>query len=168
MNSQPTSFEGLCEEFGPPRGELVRFFIRRNVKADRACDLTQDALIRLGRRLEDTGKPLRNPKAWLMTTASNILRDSARHIKVVGTKNELMGASEMNETMDHADAVAGRVDLASAMERLKPHNRLLLCLRYEKHLTYSLIGQELGISEQLAGKVCRNADAELQRRMGDR
>ena len=56
---------------------VFRFLLRKTRNPGRAEDLTQETFLRLCRHLCD-GRPLDNPKAWLLTVANNLAIDESR------------------------------------------------------------------------------------------
>ena len=56
---------------------VFRYLLRKTRNPGRAEDLTQETFLRLCRHLRD-GRPLDNPKAWLLTVANNLVIDEIR------------------------------------------------------------------------------------------
>lgn len=56
---------------------VFRFLLRKTRNPGGAEDLTQETFLRLCRHLRD-GRPLDNPKAWLLTVANNLAIDESR------------------------------------------------------------------------------------------
>jgi RNA polymerase sigma-70 factor, ECF subfamily len=79
---------------------------------------------------------------YLFRIATNLVRDHRRRSPLlVATSNE----AHSDPSGDHGDRVAKRIDLARAMERLKPRERSLLWLAYAQGCSHEEIAQTLGI-----------------------
>jgi RNA polymerase sigma-70 factor (ECF subfamily) len=73
-----TLSERVLGHFEQLRAPVFRYLLRKTQNAARAEDLTQEAFLRLCRHLQD-GRPLDNPKSWLLTVANNLAIDTNRH-----------------------------------------------------------------------------------------
>jgi hypothetical protein len=83
-------YRELYLRFAPPSGRLVRILMRMGCEREEACDLAQEALVRLSRQFEQ----LPNPEAWVTLTATNLFRDRFRHLEVAEARHQMIAASQ--------------------------------------------------------------------------
>lgn len=129
--------------------ELQRYLTRRLNCAQTAADLTQEVFLRL-MRSESAGS-VNNPRAYLYRIASNLLAD---HFRGVTQQPRLVGPSlwEMvpDETPSPERTLLSRDEvrrLERAIDRLPPRQREILLLHKFEGLSYRVIAERLGISE---------------------
>jgi RNA polymerase sigma-70 factor, ECF subfamily len=79
---------------------------------------------------------------YLFRIATNLVRDHRRRPPLpVAASDE----ARSDPSGDHGDRVARRIDLARAMERLKPRERSLLWLAYAQGCSHEEIADTLGV-----------------------
>jgi len=132
---------------------LVRFLYRRLGDRDQAEDLAQEAFIRLLER-----QP-RNPRAYLFTTALNLVRDAmrgetrrTRHLQVLAAEDHEVEPSPENELLRSETAAGVRAALAQLSER--DHTLLLL---WEEGFPYKEIADLIGVSPTSVGPLLARA-----------
>ena len=143
---------------------LVRFLYRRLGDRDQAEDLAQEAFIRL---LEH--QP-RNPRAYLFTTALNLVRDAmrgearrSRHLQVLaGEGLDAVEPSPEHEVLRGETAAGVRAALARLSER--DHTLLLL---WEEGFAYKEIAELIGVSPTSIGPLLARAQKRFLKHYDD-
>ncbi len=141
--------------------KLTRMVRGKGVHTDDASDIVQDAYLRLTAALDRTD--VRDPGAFLRTTAINLIRDRSRasairrHIVIRDgdTYEHVACPSPSTE-----QAAIGRQQLAileAALAELHPKRRAALVLYRFDNLTHAEIAQQLGISISMVEKHVRLA-----------
>jgi putative glutamine amidotransferase len=136
------------------RPALERRLRRMTGDREQAADLTQETLERAWRAAPREAAPERQ-RAWLHRTAANLAIDALRRRGRTPTV-PLDGA--LGLSAPHADA-AEAAGAREALDRLTPHERLVLLLRFEGGLSHREIGALLDLSEEAARKRVRRARA---------
>ena len=111
---------------------------------DLALDAVQAAWLIAWRKLRTVREPDRL-RSWLVAVAANEARHLVSRRRRAGTVVEISLAVRDAGAPDPSDEIR-RVDLGSALRRLKPDERSLIALRYGAELDSSEIGPLLGIS----------------------
>ena len=129
-----------------------------------AEDLTQEAFGRLyDRFLAQDPEPLRNPRAWLLTVASNL---AYNHFRAQSRRTARETAAATSATIPAAaDSNAGVddiVDVRQALAQLEPRDRIILMLRHSG-FSYAEIAQAVGVAPTSIGTTL----ARAQRRFKD-
>lgn len=133
---------------------LVRFLYRRLGDIDQAEDLAQEAFIRLLER-----EPA-NPRAYLFTTALNLVRDQmrgegrrTRHLQVLAAeRSESSEPSPEHEVLRSETAAEVRATLSALSER----DQTLLLL-WEEGMPYKEIAAVLGVNPTSIGPLLTRA-----------
>lgn len=148
---------------------LLKFVYSRVPCRDDAQDIVQDAFARflVARRREE----IRNPAAYLKTSALNALRDRARAAAVRRTVHQESGWDRVQCDAPSAERVVeGREELAvlsAAMAELAPKRRAALILhRLEGHSQRN-VAAELGLSLSMVEKHIRHGLEHCRRRVGE-
>lgn len=139
--------------------DVLRYCRRHTSNAEDAQDAAQETFLRFVRSAptyRDRGKPL----AYLLTIARNVCVDLAR--------GHARDPEELPEGLPSPSSADGRdLDLARALERLRPEEREVLELRFDQGLRVGEVGQVLGVSRFAATRRIRGAldalRAELER-----
>ncbi|BAV64087.1 RNA polymerase sigma factor [Sphingobium cloacae] len=131
------------------RDELERFLTRRLSSPDLAAELTQEAFIRLMR--VDPPSLVRDPRAWLFRTASNLVVDHHRTTRRApfDAIEDAVRENIADPTPTQEMAALSREELAvvhKAIEDLPPRGREVFKLSRFEGLGYSEIAERLGIS----------------------
>ena len=80
---------------------------------------------------------------YLFRIATNLVHDHRRRPQLRATASDM--AQEEQRTSDHGTRVVEQIDLARAMERLRPRDRTLLWLAYAQGFSHEEIAQTLGV-----------------------
>jgi putative glutamine amidotransferase len=138
-----TTIEAIFHE---QRRPLLRRLHRMVGDHETAADLCQETFVRAWRRgPRDAGAD--QQRRWLHRTASNLAIDELRRRRLrdhAPLDDERWGRSD--------DSVADRLHAREALDRLTPHERLVLLLRFEGGLSHREIGALLDVSEEAARK----------------
>jgi RNA polymerase sigma-70 factor (ECF subfamily) len=121
-------------------------FVERRTHLAAADDVVAEAFLIAWRRLDDVPDTLDEARAWLFTVAHNLLRNRRRSDQ----RQQSLALRILREPDDtggaEADAVATRVDLARAWQRLTPADQEVLTLTAIEDLTGPQAAHVLGIS----------------------
>ena len=105
-----------------------------------AEDAIQEACLKAWRHLPNLHELEGPPRAWFLTIVANQCRDARR----ARWRRVLRFATPPDSIhADHAERVAGDVDLSRSIARLSPEARALLYLRYAQDMTSSEIARVL-------------------------
>jgi RNA polymerase sigma-70 factor (ECF subfamily) len=129
-----------------------------------AQDAVQAAWLIAWRKLKTVREPDRL-RSWLVAVAANearhvVRRRGRRHVV------ELAAPAPDRGAPDPADEIR-RVDLANALQRLKPEERSLIALRYEADLDSTQIGPLLGLTASGVRARLARLMTRLRRELGD-
>jgi RNA polymerase sigma-70 factor (ECF subfamily) len=124
-----------------------------------AEDIAQEALLRAWRH-RGSQRGDERLGGWLATIVRN---EAARHH--ARTRPEPVAEGEARGGVEDERVLAAplRVDLASALSRLEPEERLLLRLRYVRDLTQAAIARGLDVPEGTVKVRLHRARAKLHR-----
>ncbi len=159
------------------RQVLFSFFFRRTRSASDAEDILQDVFLKLYLSLPrlHVEKPL---KAWLFRVAHNCCVDVGRRRRAVlfslsPSEKETDNVSEFALLLDPhplPEEVAEQHEVQSlvqdAMSMLPPTFRAIVQLRYARQLSFSEIGQVLGLPEGTAKTYMHRAKPLLRASLG--
>lgn len=145
-----TTIEAIFHEQRPA---LLRRLRRIVGDPETAADLCQETFVRAwSRGPREHGAD--QQRRWLHRTATNLAIDELRRRRLRDH------AALHEERWGREDAsVADRVHAREALERLTPHERLVLLLRFEAGLTHREVGALLDVSEDAARKRVERARA---------
>ena len=121
--------------------ELFGLARRLGLDADEAGDAVQDALLRAWLAL-DADEPIRQLDAWTFRTLYRLCMDQHRWRRRVRMLTDRLGGGPVSEP---APAVADRLALWAAVDRLPPRQRTIVYLRYRADLAFEEIGEILDI-----------------------
>jgi len=143
---QLPDFDTLYERH---RREVWALAYARWMNADTAMDITQEAFLRLWKKLEE-GEKILNARAWLLRVARNLAED---HAKSAFRRNGTCPPQLMNgvqardcsplERLENEETFACVRDL---LAELSVADRQILTLRYVAGSTTEQIAEELGIN----------------------
>ncbi|WIW90220.1 RNA polymerase sigma factor (plasmid) [Sphingobium sp. V4] len=143
------SFGALERDYRRWRIELERFLMHRGSSPDLAAEITQEAFTRLMQ--VDPPSLVREPRAWLFRTASNLVVD--HHRAVMRAPLDHIDESVRDNIADPApsqeSSALSREALAvvgQAIADLPPKGREVFILSRFEGLGYSEIAERLGIS----------------------
>ena len=160
--------ERLFAEHG---GVLQAFLFRRVRRPPDAADLAQEVYLRM-LRVPDI-EAIRNPQSYLLTVASNLVKEHARHgyeersaldVQDPQVEEQLAGLSSFagDLDIDHDHRVKR---LREVLDQLPPKCRAVVVLQYWHHQSYEEIAQQLGISTHMVKKYLSQALVHCRRRM---
>jgi RNA polymerase sigma-70 factor (ECF subfamily) len=142
---------------------LYRYLDRLAGDPSIAADAAQEAFIRLNAR----GEMPDDPGAWLVTVASNVLRDdrrrAGRHLRLLGTKPEgvAMSAAPLDPS-ESLESSERRAMVRAAMTRMNDRDRDALLLRHAGY-SYREIALALDLNETSVGTILLRATAAFRR-----
>jgi len=121
----------------------------RWMNADTAMDITQEAFMRLWKKLEE-GEEIVNPRAWLLRVARNLAEDYA---KSAFRRNGTSPPQTMNGVQSRESAPLERLEreetfaqLRDILEEMPPADREILTYRYALEYNTGEIADLLGIN----------------------
>ena len=159
-NAFEIEFTRLFDEQFP---RLFRYLDRLAGDPSIAADAAQEAFIRLFARHEMPD----DPAAWLVTVASNVLRDDrrrvGRHLRLLGTKPE--GVAMSTAPLDPAESLESterRAMVRTAMARIADRDRDALLLRHGGY-SYREIALALDLNPSSVGTILLRATAAFRR-----
>ena len=146
--------------------------ISRRVGAQRALaeDLTQETWLRALDAWRRNGVP-RDPAAWLLTVATNLLRNHFRRqplrtdVDLDARPDDRLEASGNETPADEADALRAAA-LQRGLSRIKPKQAALLAERHLDGRPLADLAQARGLSERAVEGRLRRARAALARHLG--
>jgi len=150
------------------REELHCYLVRQTRCPETASDILQDAFLRLIHA--DTKNDLKNPRAFLYKVVSNLaidyLRSSNRRLARHADESELIDQPDPTPPIEHQLYTQERiVHLRQAVSELPARCREVFIMHKFKHYPYSVIMNELGISESTVLKHIVKAMEHCRRRM---
>ncbi|MCZ6868362.1 MAG: RNA polymerase sigma factor [Gammaproteobacteria bacterium] len=154
--------------FAEHGGPLLHYLGRRTLSGDEAADIAQDAWLRMS-RLEHPER-LRNARAFLYQTASNLAVDRARRADVERRFTEAQKAADpaaghtpSPERTASADEDLDRV--RAAIDELPLKCRQAFIMHRGRDMTYPEIANELHVSTSMVEKHIIHALKHLRRRL---
>lgn len=149
-------------------GPLLHYLGRRTLSDDEAADIAQDAWLKMS-RLEHPER-LRNARAFLYQTASNLVIDRARHAAVERRFAEAQKAADpaaartpSPERTASADEDLDRV--RTAIDELPVRCRQAFIMHRGRDMSYPEIANELHVSTSMVEKYIIQALKHLRRRL---
>jgi RNA polymerase sigma-70 factor (ECF subfamily) len=119
------------------------------MNADTAMDITQEAFLRLWKKLEE-GEKILNVRAWLLRVARNLAED---HAKSAFRRNGTCPPQMMNGVQSRDSSPLERLEneetfacVRDLLEELSTADRQILTLRYSFEYTTEQIAEQLGIN----------------------
>jgi RNA polymerase sigma factor (sigma-70 family) len=147
------AFEGLVQRYHLPLFQFICHFLG---DYDWACDVLQQVFLQVYLSLP-TLQTSHSLKPWLFRVARNRCIDELRHrqaihfseLELVEKEDDLSSLGALSDTSPLPEEVAERHDLQQhvrqAISALPPRFRMVVVLRYWAQLSFSEIGQVLGI-----------------------
>ncbi len=150
------------------REELHGYLIRRTRCPEAAADILQDAFLRLIHA--DTQSAIKNPRAFLYKVVSNLaidhLRSNNRRFVRHADESELVDQADPMPSVEHQLYTQQQIaHLRLAVAELPPRCREVFIMHKFKHQPYSVIMNELAISESTVLKHIVKAMEHCRRRM---
>ena len=142
---------------------LFRYLDRALGDPELAADLAQTTFVRLLERGEMPDQPI----AWLITVATNLLRDdrrrSARRLRLIAeTPDDVPHGTDLPDPALSVDRDERREQVRAALARLTARDREVLLLRHSG-FSYREIADALGITETSVGTVLLRAGASFRK-----
>ncbi|HEX6133214.1 MAG TPA: sigma-70 family RNA polymerase sigma factor [Longimicrobiales bacterium] len=135
----------LSPEYDEWLRELRRYVHRLTGDPDMSEDVAQEAVLRYIRATPAT--PVRSPRAWLYRTATNLVRDQARHEAMLRRREVPVDAdtsSTPEQDLERNEAIR---EVRDALERIPARDRELLILR-ESGFRYREIAEVIGVKTE--------------------
>lgn len=154
--SAATSPDPLHQLYASHHGWLHGWLRRKLGCPEHAADVAQDTFLRLiGSR--DVLLALREPRAWLTTTANRLIIDRARRHAIeqawlnelAALADPLAGFASPEEQLLAAEALA---QIAAALEGVPAKAGEAFLLHYLDGLTHTEIGERLGVGPRMVRK----------------
>jgi len=125
--------------------ELRRYVHRLTGDADMAEDVAQEAILRFVRAQRNT--EVRTARAWLYRTATNLVRDQARHEAM--RRRRLVPEVDVSDATPEQDFERSEVirEVRDALARIPARDRELLILR-ESGFRYREIAEVIGVKTE--------------------
>ncbi len=140
---------------------LFRYLLHLTGERELAADFAQDAFVRLYRR----GELPVTPAAWLVTVASNLLRDhrrsTRRQLALLSARHD-PGNERVPGAEGHVLAEERRTQVRAALARLGTRDRQALLLRHSGH-SYREIAVALQVAETGVGTMLVRASLAFRR-----
>lgn len=138
---------------------LVRYLERQLGDRDLAEDVAQETFLRALRH-----EPKMNPRSWLFTTATNLVRDAARRDTRQRRRLEQLRADTERAAEDAYEETASPADspIHQALQALGERDRTALLLS-EEGLSYNEIAVMLEMSMQSVGTTLTRARKRMIR-----
>jgi RNA polymerase sigma-70 factor (ECF subfamily) len=137
---------------------LLRYLERQLGDRDLAEDVAQETFLRALRH-----EPSANPRSWLFTTATNLLRDNARkhsrqraHLERLRDEQLQEQLRERNTKFSRTEASIEDTPIYQSLQSLNERDRTALLLS-EEGLSYNEIAVMLGMSMQSVGTTLTRA-----------
>lgn len=142
--------------------ELFRYIAHLSGDASMASDIAQDAFVKLYLR----GAMPDDPRAWLVSVASNALRDEQRRVvrrlRLLVRRTEDLQRADGPSRPDEALLEAERCSaVRSALASLPERDRRLLLLRHEG-FTYAELAAALNLTRTSVGTLLARAKAAFR------
>ncbi len=160
----------LHKLFKSHSNELIRFIRRAGVREDDACDLLQDAFLRLV-TTHDGQASIANPRAYLFTVSRNLVTDHAR-ARAVGQR--YIQAEARTDVVAPEPPPEAAIDyrrmvqkLEGALAGLSDRQREVFLLHKFEELSHTEIAVRLGISRSMVEKHMMRALLNLRTELGD-
>lgn len=163
-----SSFEAEFRRLFDERfASLYRYLDRLSDDAELAADLAQEAFVRLYER----GRLPDDPRAWLATVASNLLRDEQRR---AGRRKRILARYPAETTTGAASAppdellaaATRRKLVRTALDALPERDRQMLLLRHEGY-SYREIAHAVGVRETSVGVMLARATTAFRGAFGE-
>jgi len=146
-------------------GPLLKRYFRRRVSAAEAEDLVQDVFLAMHARGGDA--PIENVQGYLFTIASRLLSKRKSMSTMTALDEDDAFTDDFSPerlTISHQEFVL----TIAAIRKLPPRARNAFILHRFENMTYSAIGQKLGISVSAVGKLIARALAQITRELESR
>ncbi len=134
-----------------------------------AEDLTQEVFIKLYKH-KSRIDPEKNLKSWLYTVATNAANDWFRARKGYSSYSLYSEEGSSLETIRSDPAyyyIERTIDIAAALEKLKPMYKTALLLFYKEGLNYTEISEVLRVPVNTVKTYLRRAKEALKQELGD-
>jgi RNA polymerase sigma factor (sigma-70 family) len=159
IGGDEVAFARIVAQFHPDMARIA-FFVSGDL--DIAEEAEQSAWAIAYRRLRDLRDPDRL-RPWLMSIAANQARQLIRSRRRRTVRELAVSAEPITHDLDRA----ALVDLAAAVERLEPRDRIIVGLRFLGGFDSAEIGQATGMSAAAVRMRLHRALARLREELDD-
>lgn len=130
---------------------LCRYLYRLTGDADLAADCAQEAFVRLIERAPRVA----DPRAWLYTVATNVVRDHARarsrrRLILVRSGGQVLGGDPPRDPLEQVEATEMAAQVQQALRELSEKERTALLLR-EEGFSQREIAEAVGTTTKSVG-----------------
>lgn len=125
--------------------ELRRYVHRLTGDPDLADDVAQETVLRFVRAHEESN--VRTARAWLYRTATNLVRDQARHEAMRRRKPVPVNADSLSTPEQDLERSELIRHVRAVLDRIPPRDRELLILR-ESGFRYNEIAEVIGVKTE--------------------
>ncbi|WIM93505.1 sigma-70 family RNA polymerase sigma factor [Actinoplanes oblitus] len=146
MRPPPADTEAAYRELFEAAYDDLLCFVERRLHPAVADDVVAEVFLTAWRRFDDVPRPLDEARAWLFTTAHNMLRNRLRSDQRQQNLTLRILREPEHPGRLEADAVAARVDLRRAWDRLPGKDQEALTLTVFEGLTGAQAARLLNIS----------------------
>lgn len=164
--------QALVDDYAREYGSALRnYFLKKGVQPATANDLTQNVFLRLVAR--ESQNEIRNPRGYIMQTASSVWSDYWRRRKSKPDRDhtEYEDSEHSPESFDAERVLEGKEDLNLAMDTLKSlpdRTRQIYLLFYVEGVRRKELASLLGISTSAIDKHLATAKKKLGQVFGKR
>ncbi|QHJ00374.1 sigma-70 family RNA polymerase sigma factor [Xylophilus rhododendri] len=166
-----TSQDHLHTLYADHHGWLFGWLRRKLGSADNAADLAQDTFVRI-LASRDALLGVREPRAWLVTTAQRLIIDQARRKALEDAylrelsllADPLEGAPSPEQLLETLQALS---QIEAALDGLSARARQAFLLHYLDGEPHARIAAELGVSTRMVQKYLVQALLHCHRRLED-
>lgn len=134
-----------------------------------SADIAQEALLKVMQELPRFDARRGPFEPWLWRVVLNVARDAGRAAKRRRILTNRLGRMIQGEPLGDPEALAlqhmSDAHLLGAVRRLPKRPRTVIALRFGAQLSYSEVGQQLGISQAGALMATRRALLQLRREL---
>lgn len=160
-----TLLESLYRDYGQT---LRTFLARRRVSREQAADIVQETYCRV--QQADSVESIRQPKAFLIRVASNVLLNSRRHHRhaLEESAPDFEGLEVANEDPSAYRQMSAEQELAivrAALMELPPKCRQAFVMNRLDNLSYPQVAREMGLSVSMIEKYISQALAHMRGRL---
>jgi RNA polymerase sigma-70 factor (sigma-E family) len=163
-DSEPT-FEGFVAAH---QRRLLRYAWMLTGDWHAAEDLVQSALVRIWHKWSRVSAA-HDPVAYVLTIVTRTFVSGARRRRVREALTDPMSLFDIGQpaTVDHADALADRTDLAQRLARLPSRQRSIVMLRFYEDWSVAETARAMGCSPGTVKSQTHKAMLALGRRVGE-
>ncbi len=113
-------------------------YVRFRIDDDQVCeDITSEVFLRLLNALRQKGRSIKDARAWMLGTASNLIYDYyrvkyRRSVENIEEHETLVSQQNTESTIEHRATLS---EVSQAIQRLTPDQQNVLALRFSQELS---------------------------------